>query len=99
MDRVRVICFVHQDGVRVVIDRNRHRSSTCQFNSRGGSAAPGKVVHDDFIKNVCLSCHTSPSTSFIACFTWVNPFWTLRLTLEDSTPSTPEISSRVSPLP
>ena len=47
--RVGVVGLVHQDGVRVVVDGDSHRTPAGQLDPRGRSSAPGKVVHDDLI--------------------------------------------------
>ena len=60
MLRVGVVGPVQQNGVRVMVDGNGHRPPAGQLNPRGSSAAPGKVVHDDFFKKVRL-LHDSSS--------------------------------------
>ena len=55
MDCVRVVCPVHQDGVRVVVDGNIDYPAGRQLDARRGPAAPGEAVHNDFFKYVDLT--------------------------------------------
>ena len=42
MQCVRVVSFVHQDGVRVVVDRYIYRPPQCHLNANGGTAPARK---------------------------------------------------------
>ena len=55
MFRVRMVGFVKQYRVRVMVNGNVHRTACRQFNTRGCPAAPGKVVHNDFVKDIYLA--------------------------------------------
>ena len=46
MQRMRMICLVHQYCSRIVIDRDIRRPPKCKLNAYGSAATAGKHVYD-----------------------------------------------------
>ena len=46
MQRIRMIRLVHQNSVRVVIDRNVYRPPQCHLNANGSTAPAGKTIYN-----------------------------------------------------
>ena len=46
---VRMICFVHQDGIRIVIDCNIYRPPQCHLDSDGGTAPARKTIYNQIL--------------------------------------------------
>lgn len=49
-----VVCPVHQDGCRVVVDSDIHHPPRCKLNAGAGTAAAGEAVYDLLCQKVYL---------------------------------------------